>query len=40
VDLRTDPDKRIVAMLGARAEPRGKSVAKATAPKTKTQALA
>jgi integrase len=35
-----DPDRRIVAMLGARGELRGKTVAKTAAPKTKTQASA
>jgi integrase len=35
-----DSDRRIVAMLGARGELRGKTVAKTAAPKTKTQASA
>jgi integrase len=38
--IEIDPDKRIVAMLGARTELRGKTVAKAPTGKTKTQALA
>jgi len=32
-----DPDRRIVAMLGARGSIRGKTVAKTAAPKTETQ---